>query len=383
MNRIAFVLALAALLGLTFFVYFSYPEKLRKRRWFQIFLLIQHGLGTVAIGIIFTVYHLIPVDWGKWLVARIGTFYYEIVVMLTILFGIRMMISKNCQFLMRRSGKEISPIGKKIIADKAVHSIIFLIVCYTITAVGFFNINCLHRTDYSVHIQKNSSMEKLDVTLIADIHAGAGTWRFTYDDLAKLILETNPDVLLIAGDVFDETTSERDVEYLREVMSQVHPPLGSYFVYGNHDDYTEDWAAEQMRQMGVTVLEDEKVFLGDDIQLIGRLDSKESPMELTQLQDALEVDFSKPALVLQHRPKEFKQLAGTGYDLVMAGHTHGLNIPQGVLVGLTCDMFSGQKEYGDMNAIVTSGVSAWGLHYKFPAISEVVSIHITFDELED
>ena len=58
-------------------------------------------------------------------------------------------------------------------------------------------------------------MEKRDVTLIADIHAGAGTWRFTYDDLAKLILETNPDVLLIAGDVFDETTSERDVEYLR------------------------------------------------------------------------------------------------------------------------------------------------------------------------
>lgn len=113
MNRIAFVLALAALLGLTFFVYFNYPEKLRERRWFQIFLLIQHGLGTVAIGIIFTVYHLIPVDWGKWLVARIGTFYYEIAVMLTILFGIRMVISKTCKFLMRRSGKEISPIGKK------------------------------------------------------------------------------------------------------------------------------------------------------------------------------------------------------------------------------------------------------------------------------
>lgn len=382
MNRIAFAIALVALLGLTFFVYFNYPEKLRERRWFKVFLLIQHSLGTVAIGIIFTVYYLIPYDWVKWVVARVGTFYYEIVVMLAILFGIRLIICKTFQFFWHRAGRTISPFGEKMIADKAVHSIVFLVVCYSITAVGFFNINNLHRTDYTVQIPKASSMEQLDVTLIADIHAGAGTWRYTYNDLAELILETEPDVLLIAGDVFDETTSQRDVEYLREVISQVDPPLGSYFVYGNHDDYIEDWAAEQMRQMGVTVLEDEKVLLGDDIQLIGRLDSKDSPMELSQLPDALEVDFSKSVLVLQHRPKQYKQLAETGCDLVMSGHTHGLNIPQGVLVGLTHDMIAGQKEYGNMNAIVTSGVSAWGLHYKFPAISEVVSIHITFEEME-
>ena len=37
------------------------------------------------------------------------------------------------------------------------------------------------------------------------------------------------------------------------------------------------------------------------------------------------------------------------------------------------------KKYGDMTAIVTSGVSAWGFHYKWPAKSEVVNIRLSFE----
>ena len=34
------------------------------------------------------------------------------------------------------------------------------------------------------------------------------------------------------------------------------------------------------------------------------------------------------------------------------------------------------------SAITTSGVSAWGYHYKWPAESEVVTIHVTFTGVE-
>ena len=62
----------------------------------------------------------------------------------------------------------------------------------------------------------------------------------------------------------------------------------------------------------------------------------------------------------------------------MAGHTHGFNIPQFLGAPLFGDMFSGIQQYGGMAAVTTSGVSAWGFHYKWPAVSEVVTIHVTF-----
>lgn len=56
----------------------------------------------------------------------------------------------------------------------------------------------------------------------------------------------------------------------------------------------------------------------------------------------------------------------------------GFNIPFFLTVGPSNDMLQGIETYGDMTAVTSSGVSAWGLHYKFPAYSEIVLIHMTF-----
>ena len=60
----------------------------------------------------------------------------------------------------------------------------------------------------------------------------------------------------------------------------------------------------------------------------------------------------------------------------MSGHTHGFNIPMIAAVYWRADVISGIKSYGNMTAVVTSGVSGWGFHYKFPAKNEVVLIHL-------
>ena len=71
--------------------------------------------------------------------------------------------------------------------------------------------------------------------------------------------------------------------------------------------------------------------------------------------------------------------ASLGADLVMAGHTHGFNIPHFFSTSLVNDMLSGLRKYGDMYAVTTSGTGAWGFHYKWPAESEVVCIRVHFD----
>ena len=89
--------------------------------------------------------------------------------------------------------------------------------------------------------------------------------------------------------------------------------------------------------------------------------------------------MGKTVIVLQHRPIEYQKLADAGCDLVMSGHTHGFNIHQFAGNVTRFDMLQGIKKYGDMTAIVTSGVSAWGFHYKWPAKSEVVNIRLGFE----
>lgn len=377
MNARAFLVAAAGFVVITLFVYFNYPASWRRNRLFRAVLLLWHIVGTAALCTVFTVYRKIPYEGMKYEITRVATFYYITVMLLGIMFFLRRVSSKTYLFVMEQTGRPVDERQRRFIADKRLHSIIFIVAAFSICAVGFFNIDLLHDTRYEVHIPKACAEGELNICLIADIHAGSGNWEYTYDDLAQLIDASEPDVLLIAGDAFDETTSDSDIEYLGWALNAIRPPrYGVYFIYGNHDNITESWAAEQMRSLGSTVLEDEVALLGPDIQLIGRMDPKHNQLDMARLMEGL--DPEKPILVLTHRPEEFQKMADLGCDLAMAGHTHGFNIPQFLGAPLLGDTYYGLKRYGGMTSITTSGVSAWGFHYKWPAISEVVGIHVTF-----
>ena len=84
-------------------------------------------------------------------------------------------------------------------------------------------------------------------------------------------------MLLIGGDLFDETTAESDAEKIVSVLETIQKPkYGIYYVYGNHDGLVEDWvpgAKDAILNAGVKILADEMVTIGEDIQLIGCLAS--------------------------------------------------------------------------------------------------------------
>lgn len=378
MNARAFLVAAIGFVAVTLFVYRSYPLSWRQNRLFKTVLILWHAVGTVALITVFTSYRRIPYEGVKYELVRIATFYYIMIMLLAIMFFLRRVSSVTYLFVMEQTGREIDPRQRRFIADKRLHATLFLLTAFLVCATGFFNIDFLHDTRYEVHVAKPSAEKELNICLIADIHAGSGNWQFTYDDLAERIDASNADVLLIAGDAFDETTCDSDVEYLGWALKSIRTPrYGVYYIYGNHDDYTDNWAAEQMKALGATVLEDEVATLGADIQLIGRMDPKHNQKSMEALMEG--VDPEKPVVVLTHRPREYQKMADLGCDLAMAGHTHGFNIPQFLGANLLENTYYGLKRYGDLTAITTSGVAAWGFHYKWPAVSEVVSIRVTFD----
>ena len=381
MNALAFLIAAIGFVVVSVFVFLSYPRSWRHNRIFTALLAIWHTVGVICLIGVFTFFKEIRHEGLRHEICRVATIYYIGLMLMALMFLFRLVSSTMYRFIARQTGVKIALEPQSWASDKKVHAVVFMLVAYTVALVGYFNIDVLHRTDYKLRIEKASSMDQLDICLIADIHAGSGTWEYSYDDLSQRIREIDPDILLIAGDVFDETTSERDISYvlrsLKEAGTMKH---GSYFIYGNHDSPIEKELAQKLKEIGVTILEDEMVTVGEDIQLVGLLDKKQRKANAAKLIEDLHPDPSRPLLVLTHRPSGFKKIAKTGADLVMAGHTHGFNIPQFLGTPLFGDMFYGTKAYGSMTAIVTSGVSAWGFHYKWPAVSEVVHIRLTFEK---
>ena len=380
MYRFFFMASVLLFLAMTVFVYLNYPKSWRENKMFRVVLILWHLTGMLAISIIFTVFKTIHHAGIKYEIVRIGTYYYLMVLLLTILFAIRLAISSLYLFIMKKRGAEIPEQGKRWLTDKRVHSILFILAAYVITTAGYFNIDILNTTEYDITIHKKSAEKDLNVLLVADIHAGSGNWEFTYTELAEQIDNANADVILLAGDIFDETTSDHDVELVNWMLETIRQPrYGIYYVYGNHDDSTNDWAGKTIRSMGVTTLDDRMTILGEDVQLIGHDDPKHSSLTYQQLMSSLQVDSEKPVLMLTHRPKEFRELSELGIDLAVAGHTHGFNIPFFMGEPSLNDMYYGWRQYGNLNAVTTSGVAAWGWHYKWPAKSEIVLIHLHFD----
>lgn len=373
MTSLGFIIAAVVFVLLTVFLFYNYPKKWRKNKAFVIVLLAIRTVGLLGVVSVFAFHRMIPSEAIRKIATIVGTCYYVITILEAMLCLIRNI-----------SVRALRCIAKGLkdhwFLDRRVHSVAFLLIAVLILVAGFINIDRLKMTRYEVSIDPPSLEKELTICLIADIHSGSGTWDKTYDEMARLIDESEADVLLIAGDVFDETTKESDVQKLADMMGKIKKPkYGIYYIYGNHDEWLEDLAAERMREMGVTVLEDEMIVLGEDIQLIGCLDPNCGAAKIDELCKECSPDKDKPLLVLTHRPKHFREMADLGVDLVMAGHTHGFNFPQFMAANLFNDMYSGIREYDDMTAVTTSGISAWGYHYKWPAKSEVVTIHVTFD----
>lgn len=386
MNSVAFLVAAIGFVLISVFVFMNYPLSWRKDKLFVTLLALWHLVGTVALTIVFTRFRYIAYENIRHEICRTATLFFVSTTLLAMFFLFRIIYTRTYQFILRRTGHGPKNTHRRI-SDRRYQTVIFILLSFGIALAGYFNIDFLKLNTYDVEVHAESAESGLRICLVSDIHAGSGCYEYTYDDLVEQINACNADVLLIGGDLFDETTAENDADNFVWVLQTIRQPkYGIYYVYGNHDGLMEDWvpgAKDAVLKAGVKVLADEMVTLGEDIQLIGCLDPKLRAEDFETLYVRLQPDPDKPLIVLTHRPKHFREMAALGVDLVMAGHTHGFNIPHFFSTSLVNDMLDGLKTYGDMTAITSSGVGAWGFHYKWPAESEVVCIQLHFNGTEE
>jgi hypothetical protein len=221
------------------------------------------------------------------------------------------------------------------------------------------------------------ALDGLRIVQLTDLHLGPTLGRPFLESLVARTNALEPDVVAITGDLIDGT-----VEQLREMvapLASLRARRGVFFITGNHEYYwgVDAWLAE-LGRLGVRVLRNERVEIGDGLDLAGvdDLSAGGHPGHGADLPRALAGrDPSRALVLLAHQPRAVEEAARLGVDLQLSGHTHGGQIwPWGWLVYLQQPFVRGLCSVGATRLYVSCGTGYWGPPMRLGTESELTAI---------
>lgn len=274
-----------------------------------------------------------------------------------------------------------------------------IFVSVVIAAVGITSSVFVHVKAYEINVNKSvGDLDELKIVLLADTHIGYENPEFLLEDTVEKINECNPDLVLIAGDIFDNDFDAIDDPMdVVNTLKKIDSTYGTFACWGNHDTSEEvlagftfnssDKKESDLRmdvlldKSGIMLLQDETVCIKDLFYIGGRadynhpgrgIDVRKTPSEMTS-----DADKDKLYIMIDHEPRELMELAEAGVDIDLSGHTHGGQIfPLNLLMKLIYDNSYGLKEFNDMKSIVTSGVGLTIPCLRLGTRSEICSITV-------
>lgn len=264
-----------------------------------------------------------------------------------------------------------------ILGTIVIISIIFLIVKGRTNAL---NTQFIH---YDIQVEKSNLYSKeLSIVLVSDLHLST---LVTNKRLAFLIDKINtlsPDLVLIAGDIIDEDITPFVEENMVETFKKLKPKIGTYAVPGNHDYYGGhlDLLVEHLTEADIHILLDEKVLVENSFYIVGRKDlASKNRLELHDL--LIDIDHTKPIILLDHQPYRLDIPTSLGVDLQVSGHTHrGQFKPNHLITRKLYELDWGYLQKNLSHFVVSSGFGTWGPPIRTGNPSEIVSINVTFQE---
>ena len=214
------------------------------------------------------------------------------------------------------------------------------------------------------------------------------------EKLLSMLREAEPDIIAITGDLIDsrDTNIEIALHFAKEAV-KIAP---CYYVTGNHEARVSEYndLKEELNELGVIVLEDEKVEIkqyGEKIVLLGVDDPSFQTDYLYgdsvtvmrgNLQELKNEEYAYRVL-LSHRPELFETYVESGVDLVLSGHAHGgqFRLPfVGGLVAPNQGLFpkyeTGLYTCNSTNMLVSRGIGNSIIPFRFNNRPEVILIEL-------
>jgi len=224
----------------------------------------------------------------------------------------------------------------------------------------------------------------LRIAQISDLHIGRTIGEA---EVRRVVAATNalrPDVIALTGDFVDG--SVRSLEQAVAPLASLQARYGVFFVTGNHEYYSGAAAwVEHLRRLGVRVLRNERVEVGDpgaSIDLAGIDDWRSSGMAPGHGPDLAAAlsgrDPDRSLVLLAHQPRGVEEASRSGVELQISGHTHGGQLfPFTLATALVYPYLHGLypvQEGNGSQIFVSRGTGFWGPPMRLGSPPEIAHI---------
>lgn len=235
-------------------------------------------------------------------------------------------------------------------------------------------------------------MHNFKIVLISDVQADRYTDEIRLSRYIEAVNNTNPDLVLIAGDVITSTPDYINVA--AEQLGKIQSKYGVYSCVGDHDNWAYRQDTERsLREIkaalisrNVRMIDNEKLILPVDSSRIGITFITNTYVERIEREiiDSLtnHLNGEDLRIFLTHQPRDFliEQAGDSNYDLFFAGHTHGGQLTFFFpFINLTPTLIEtryvkGDFHIGDMLAIVNRGLGMSLAPIRYNSTPEITLI---------
>ncbi|HSL87948.1 MAG TPA: metallophosphoesterase [Ignavibacteriaceae bacterium] len=234
-------------------------------------------------------------------------------------------------------------------------------------------------------------LEGFRITFISDLQADRHTNERRLSNYIDAVNSTNPDLVLIAGDVITSTPDY--IETAAKFIGKIKSKYGVYSCVGDHDNwaYRRDTRrsireiSEALTKYNVEMVDNDVRNLEINSARIGITFITNTYVEtisnelLTKISNENHKDFK---IFLTHQPQKFliNNARENGYDLFLAGHTHGGQITFWFpFIKLSPTLIEtkyvkGDFYFDDMLAIINGGLGMSISPVRYNSTPEVVLI---------
>jgi uncharacterized protein len=211
--------------------------------------------------------------------------------------------------------------------------------------------------------------------LVSDTHLGHVRNRGFAERIVAKLASLRPDVVCIAGDLYDGTAV--DVDRVAQPFSKLSVPFGAYFVAGNHEEFTDHTKyLNAVARAGVRVLNNEKLNV-DGLQIVGvHYRDSNDPAHYRSILERADIDRNRASILVVHTPHNLSIAEEQGISLQLSGHTHGGQFaPYTWIASRIYGRFAyGLQRLGKLLVYTSCGAGTWGPPLRVGTNPEIVLI---------
>ncbi len=259
---------------------------------------------------------------------------------------------------------------------------LILVTIYSLIAVYLDTWTIRTRVETIPITESAQALSGLRIAHISDIQGDGRTTSAKLSEYMRKVNELKPDIVFFTGDIV--TSGEKYIESSAHTFSELKAPFGVYAAVGDHDIFSnKQIVVQSLTDNGVHVIEDstisilvnsERVLITGITYTYRQKPNGDSIHVLTNGHNGV---FK---VLIAHQPARslVPIAAENGYDLVLAGHTHGGGIAFGfpglflvAPASFETPFVSGLYKVKSTYANVTNGVGFTLAPIRFHAPAEI------------